>query len=125
MRIKIKNKQGALKIKCQEIHEEITGYNIEPDKQYCTESRELQGISCVKYRRFFVENKGDDVVVPTIKCTIDICSGRQKYKCKHSLCHKYHMEKLRNSGVRKRLLIYNPSYYSTSISIYSIVHIIS
>ena len=33
IRIRIKNKNGTLKMKCQEDHHELTGYNAEPDNQ--------------------------------------------------------------------------------------------
>ena len=102
MRIIIKNKQEDLKINCHEDHEEITGYNEEPDKRYCTDSGELQGVSCTKCIRLFTEKEGGNVVIPTIKYPIYICSGRQEYKCKHSLCHKCYMDRLNNGGVRKR-----------------------
>ena len=32
IQLRINNTQGALKMKCQEDHEEITGYNAELDK---------------------------------------------------------------------------------------------
>ena len=55
-RIQIINKQGALKkMKCQQDHEVITGYNIEPDKLYCTNSGKLYSVSCVNFRRLFAE----------------------------------------------------------------------
>ena len=87
---------------CQEDHEEITGYNAEPNKQYFTNGGELEGVRCEKCTRLFAKKEGSDMVAPTIKCQIYIYSERQKDKCKHSLCQTYHMEKLNNDGVRKR-----------------------
>ena len=70
MQIRIKIKRGALKTNCQEDHEEITCYNVDPDKIYCTNGGELEGVSCAKCRRLFVVKKGSDMVVPAIKFLI-------------------------------------------------------
>ena len=57
MQIRIKKKRGALKMNCQDDHEKITGYNTEPDKRYCTNGGELEGVSCAKCKRLFVEKE--------------------------------------------------------------------
>ena len=76
MWIIIKKKQGALKINCQDDHQKITSYNLEPDKWYCTDDGELEGVSCAKCRRFFAEKEGSDMVVPRI-FFFDLCMFRE------------------------------------------------
>ena len=93
-----------VKGKCKIDHSDVGMFKEEVDKRYCNEKGDLHGVKCASCGWKFGDKEEAGVVVPSVKCPIYVCSGRNLHDCTYSLCNICYVERSNNgSRTRKRL----------------------
>ena len=101
---RISIKTGAKKKECKIVHSDVGMLKEEADKRYCNEKGDLHGVKCASCGSKFGDKEEVGVVVPSVKCPIYVCSGRNLHDCTYSLCNICYVERSNNgSRTRKRL----------------------
>ena len=101
--LRLKKRVVGKKHKCTLDHTDyVASFAQETHKRYCTEKNDLHGVICCACHTNFRDREGPNVTVPSLKTPLWVCLGRSEFQCTYSLCSTCHMDKLDNSGGRKR-----------------------